>query len=84
MTNDHPPGGPGYGFIVAGALVGVVVSFAAGLLVAASLNTWLAVDWVRGVASLATGAAIAAAMLRATTQTARGRLRAMRGIGPED
>jgi hypothetical protein len=81
MSNADGPGGPGYGYVIMGALVGGAFSLAAGLFVAASLNTWLAVDWVRGMASLAAGAAIAAAMLRAVSQTARGRLRAVRESG---
>ncbi len=84
MTHEDRPGGPGLGYVIAGAVVGVVVSLAAGIFVAASLNTWLAVDWVRGVATLAVGVAVAVAMLRAVVQTARGRLRAIKGSdGPE-
>ena len=85
MTHEDRPGGPGLGYVIAGAVLGVVVSLAAGLFVAASLNTWLAVDWVRGVATLTVGVVVAAAMLRAVAQTTRGRLRAIRGsAGPED
>jgi len=84
MTHEDRPGGPGLGYVIAGAVVGVVVSLAAGLFVAALLNTWLAIDWVRGIATLAVGTVVAAAMLRGVAQTARGRLRAIRGsAGPE-
>ena len=83
MTHEDRPGGPGPGLVIAGAVLGVCVSLAAGLFVAASLNTWLAVDWVRGFAALAAGAVVAAAMLRGVAQAARGRLRAVRGsTGP--
>ncbi len=85
MTHEDRPGGQWLGYVIAGAFVGVVVSLAAGLLVAALLNTWLAIDWVRGTATLAVGVVVAAAMLRAVAQTARGRVRAIRGsAGPED
>ena len=79
MTHEDRSGGPGLGYVIAGALVGVVASLAAGVFVAALLNTWLAIDWVRGIATLAVGIAVAAAMLRAVAQTAQGRLRAIRG-----
>jgi hypothetical protein len=78
MTREDRSGGPGLGYVIAGAVVGVVVSLAAGLFAAALLNTWLAIDWVRGIATLAVGIVVAAAMLRAVAQTARGRLRAIR------
>ena len=84
MTHEDPPGGPGLGYVIAGALVGVLFSLAAGVFVAASINTWLAVDWVRGVASLAVGVAVALAALRNVLQATIGRLRAVRGLGPED
>ncbi len=78
MTHEDRPGGPGFGYVIAGTVVGVVVSLAAGLFVAASLNTWLAADWVRGIAALAVGAVVAAAMLRGVARTARGRFRTVR------
>jgi len=58
-----------------GAALGGVVSVVAGLFVAAVLNSWLAIDWVRGVATLATGVVVAGALLREVIQAARVRLR---------
>jgi hypothetical protein len=49
MTHEDAPGGPGLGYVIAGSVIGVVVSLAAGPFVAASLNTWLSVDWARRV-----------------------------------
>lgn len=84
LSNVDRSGGPGLGYVIAGALVGVVLSLVAGLLVAGSLNTWLAIDWVRGTAALAVGIVVAAALLRGVVQTARGRLRTIRrGAGSE-
>ena len=79
MTHEDRPDGPGPGLVIAGAFVGVVVSLAAGLFVAASLNTLLAVVWVRGIVALALGTVVGTALLRGVTQTARGRFRAISG-----
>jgi len=67
--------GPGPGFVVFGAILGGMVSLVAGLLVAAILNSWLAIDWVRGIATLAAGVVVAGSLLRSVIQVARGRLR---------
>ena len=84
MNDGDPPGGPGPGSVVVGSIVGVVISLGFGLLVAALANTWLLVDWVRGVASLAADAIVAAAMLRVVFQSATGRWRALRRRGPRE
>ena len=83
MTHEDRPGSLGLGFVIAGAVVGIAVSLAAGLLVAASLNTWLAIDWVRGIATLAAGILVAVAMLRVVAETARERMHLKRSNGPE-
>jgi hypothetical protein len=67
--------GPGHGFVVLGAVLGGVASLVAGLLVAAILNSWLAIDWVRGIATLAAGVVVARSLLRNVIQVARARLR---------
>lgn len=77
MTGADRSGRPGRGFILAAMVVGIVVSLAVGLLVAAVLNTVLADYWVRGIATLAVGILVAGLMLRAVIQAARGRLRAV-------
>jgi len=68
-------GGPGRGSVVFGAVLGGAVSLVAGLLVAASLNSSLAIDWVRGIATLAAGVVVAGSLLRNVIQATRGRLR---------
>ena len=75
MTPELRADGPGPGFVVFGAVVGGVASLIAGLLVAAILNSSLAVDWVRGIATLAAGAIVAGSLLRSVIQVARARLR---------
>ena len=67
--------GPGLGFVVFGTLLGGVASVVAGLLVAAFLNSWLAIDWVRGIATLAAGVVVAGSLLRSVIHVARARLR---------
>lgn len=83
MTEAGLPGGPGAGTVIVGLVVGALLSLGFGVLVAAVLNAWLAVDWVRGIASLAVAALLVAALLRAVVQTARGRLGALRGTRKE-
>jgi hypothetical protein len=75
MNGEVRSGGPGRGSVVIGAALGGVVSLVAGLFVAAVLNSWLAIDWVRGIATLAAGVVLAGALLREVIQTARVRLR---------
>lgn len=76
--------GQGAGIVIAGALIGVVLSLAAGLLVAAILDSWLAIVWVRGIATVAAGVVVAASLLRSVIQTARVRLRFVQeGAGSE-
>jgi hypothetical protein len=66
---------PGPGFVVIGAVLGGVASLVAGLLVAAVLNSWLAIDWLRGIPTMAAGVDIAASLPRIVIQVARARLR---------
>lgn len=77
MMREERSDGPGRGFVLVGASLGIIASLLAGLLVAAFLNSWLVVDWVRGIATLAAGGAVAAVLLRAVIETARARLRAL-------
>ena len=70
--------GPGLGFVVLGAVLGAVASLVAGLLVAAILNSWLAIDWVRGIATLAAGVVVAGSLLRSVIHVARARLRTLK------
>ncbi len=75
--------GPGLGFVVFGAVLGGVASVVAGLSVAAILNGWLAIDWVRGIAALAAGVVVAGSLLRGVIQVARARLRYLKeNAGP--
>ena len=67
--------GPGPGFVVFGAVLGGMASLVAGLLAAAILNSWLAIDWVRGIATLAAGVVVAGSLLRGVILVARARLR---------
>jgi hypothetical protein len=75
MTPEVRSDGPGPGFVVFGAVLGGVASLVAGLLVAAILNSSLAIDWVRGIATLAAGVVVAGSLLRSVIQVARARLR---------
>jgi hypothetical protein len=75
MTREVRSGGPGRGSVVFGAVLGGVVSLVAGLFVAAVLNTSLAIDWVRGIATSAAGVVVAGLLLRNVIQAARERLR---------
>ena len=53
---------------VAGDIAWIATALVVGLLVAGALNSYLAIDWVRGVVSLAAGLAVAGfLMLRALT-----------------
>lgn len=45
MTPEDRSDGPGTGFVVRGAAIGILVSVVAGLFVAAVLFGWLAIDW---------------------------------------
>ncbi len=75
MTREDRSGGPGPVPVILGAALGVLVSLVAGLFVAAVLNTWLAIDWVRGIATLAVGVVVAGSLLRGVIQAARVRMR---------
>ena len=75
MTREVRSDGPGPGSVVFGAVLGCVASLVAGLLVAAVLNSSLAIDWVRGIATLAAGVVVAGSLLRNVIQVARARLR---------
>jgi hypothetical protein len=77
MTREVRTDGPGPGFVVAAAIVGGVANVVAGLFVAAVLNTWLAIDWVRGVAALAVGVVVDGSLLRGVIHVALARLRAL-------
>jgi hypothetical protein len=44
-------------------------------LVAAVLNSWLAIDWLRGIATMAAGVDVAGSLPRTVIQVARARLR---------
>ena len=75
MAREVRSGGPGRGSVVFGAVLGGAVSLVAGLLVAAFMNSWLAIDWVRGIATLAAGVVVAGSLLRSVIHVARARLR---------
>ena len=75
MAREVRSDGPGPGSVVLGAVLGGVASLVAGLSVAAILNSWLAIDWARGIATMAAGVAVAGSLLRSVIQVARARLR---------
>lgn len=78
MTYRSGSGGLGLISVIAVAATGVVFSLAVGLVVWAVLNTWLAIEWVRGFATLAAGVVVAGALVREVILTTRVRLHLLR------
>ena len=89
MTTRHPwlrhdrrssreAGGPGLASVIVGAVLGVLISLMLGLFVAAALNTYFAVELIRGIGSLAVGIAVSGALIRNVLQSTRGRVRFLR------
>lgn len=78
MTYRAGSGGLGLISVIAVAAAGVVFSLAVGLFVWAVLNSWLAIEWVRGFATLAVGVVVAGSLVREVILTARVRLHSLR------
>ena len=78
MESSREAGGPGLTSVIIGAVLGVLLSLLLGLFVAAALNTYLAVELVRGIGSLAVGIAVSIALVRNVLQSTRGRVRFLR------
>ncbi|HEX7949111.1 MAG TPA: hypothetical protein VF494_02090 [Candidatus Limnocylindrales bacterium] len=78
MTYRSGSGGLGLISVIAVAATGVVFSLAVGLVVWAVLNSWLAIEWVRGFATLAAGVVVAGALVREVILTTRVRLHLLR------
>lgn len=78
MDASREAGGPGLAFVVVGAVLGVLISILLGLFVAAALNTYLAVQLIRGIGSVAVGIAVSGALIRGVLQATRGRVRFLR------
>ena len=78
MDSSREAGGPGLAFVIAGAVLGVLLSLLLGLFVAAALNTYFAVELIRGIGSLAVGIAVSGARIRSVLESTRGRVRFLR------
>jgi hypothetical protein len=78
VDSSREAGGPGLAFVIAGAVLGVLISLLLGLFVAAALDAYLAVELVRGIGSLAVGIAVSGALIRSVLQSTRGRVRFLR------
>jgi ABC-type uncharacterized transport system permease subunit len=85
MDSSSEAGGPGLTSVIIGAVLGVLISLLLGLFVAAALNTYLAVELIRGIGSLAVGIAVSIALIRNVLQATQGRVRYLRTYeGPRE